>query len=379
MSSQSSSQDYYQTLGVARDADADTIKKAYRKLAMQFHPDRNPGDKSAEDKFKEAAEAYDVLSNSEKRSQYDRFGHAAYKQSGGRGFQGGFDSAEDIFSSFGDIFGDLFGGGGMGGQKRSNRSRTEPRKGADLRYLCEISLKDIITGLEKEIEFETEENCKDCNGYGAEKGSQVETCSMCGGQGQVVTRQGFFSMQTACPQCRGEGKIIKKPCRTCKGSGRTEKSKRIQVTIPAGVDTGTRLRIAGEGEGGYRGGPAGDLYVEIRVKDEEKYERHGSDLHTILKVPYVQMLLGGMLNVSTLTTEEKLEIPKASQPGAQVKLAGHGFPSLRTQRRGDMYFHLEAEYPKKISAEEEKFLKEIAKLYKLDESDSKSGFFGKKK
>lgn len=374
----SSQQDYYQTLGVARDADADTIKKAYRKLAMQYHPDRNPGDKAAEDKFKEAAEAYDVLSNSEKRSQYDRFGHAAFKQSGGRGFQGGFDSAEDIFSSFGDIFGDLFGGG-MGGQKRSSRSRTEPRKGADLRYLCEISLKDIITGLEKEIEFETEENCKDCNGSGAEKGSHVETCSMCGGQGQVVTRQGFFSMQTACPQCRGEGQTIKKPCRTCKGAGRTEKSKRIQVTIPAGVDTGTRLRIAGEGEGGYRGGPAGDLYVEIRVKDDEKYERHGSDLHTMLKVSYVQMLLGGTIQVSTLTSDEKLEIPKASQPGSQVKLAGHGFPSLRSQRRGDMFFHLEAEYPKKISGEEEKLLKEIAKLYKLDEADPKSGFFGKKK
>lgn len=374
----SNQQDYYQTLGVARDADADTIKKAYRKLAMQFHPDRNPGDKTAEDKFKEAAEAYDVLSNAEKRSQYDRFGHAAFKQSGGRGFHGGFESAEDIFSSFGDIFGDLFGGG-MGGQKRSSRSRTEARKGADLRYLCEVSLKDIITGLEKEIEFETEENCKDCNGSGAEKGSTVETCSMCGGHGQVVTRQGFFSMQTACPQCRGEGKIIKKPCRTCKGSGRTEKSKRIQVTIPAGVDTGTRLRIAGEGEGGYRGGPAGDLYVEIRIKSDEKYERHGSDLHTMLKVPYVQMLLGGMINVSTLTSEEKLEIPKASQPGTQVKLPGHGFPSLRNQRRGDMYFHLEAEYPKKISDEEEKLLKEIARLYKLDEAESKSGFFGKKK
>jgi molecular chaperone DnaJ len=375
----SSNQDYYQTLGVARDADADTIKKAYRKLAMQFHPDRNPGDKEAEDKFKECAEAYDVLGNAEKRSQYDRFGHAAFKQSGGRGFQGGFENVDDIFSSFGDIFGDFFGMGGGGGQKRNRRSRTEPRKGADLRYLCEISLKDVITGLEKEVEFETEENCKDCNGAGAEKGSQVETCSMCGGQGQVVTRQGFFSMQTACPQCRGEGQIIKKPCRTCKGSGRTEKSKRIQVTIPPGVDTGTRLRITGEGEGGYRGGPSGDLYVEIRVKDEEKYERNGSDLHTILKVPYVQMLLGGPLTVKTLTGEEKIEIPKASHPGSQVKLAGHGFPSLRNERRGDMFFHIEAEYPKKVSGDEEKLLKEIAKLYKLDDSEGKSGLFGKKK
>lgn len=370
----SSSQDYYQTLGVARDADADTIKKAYRKLAMQFHPDRNPGNKEAEEKFKECAEAYDVLSNSEKRSQYDRFGHAAFKQGAGRGFQGGFENVDDVFASFGDIFEDFFG---MGSQKRSRRSKTEPRKGADLRYLCEISLKEIITGIEKEVEFETDESCKDCSGTGAEKGSSVETCSMCGGQGQVISRQGFFSMQTACPQCRGEGQIVKKPCRTCKGAGRTTKTKRIQVTIPAGVDNGTRLRISGEGEGGHRGGSPGDLYVEVRVKEDSKYERNGSDLHTILKVPYVHLLLGGEVPVSTLTSEETIEIPKASHPGAQVKLAGHGFPSLRAQRRGDMFFHLEADYPKKISSEEEKLLKEIAKLYKND--DSKSGFFSRKK
>lgn len=372
----SSSQDYYQILGVTRESDADTIKKAYRKLAMQFHPDRNPGDKEAEDKFKECAEAYDVLSNPEKRSQYDRFGHAAFKQNGGRGFGGGFQNADDVFASFGDIFEDFFG---MGSQKRSKKSKTEARKGADLRYLCEVSLKEIITGIEKEVEFETDENCKDCNGSGAEKGSAVETCSMCGGQGQVVTRQGFFSMQTACPQCRGEGQIIKKPCRSCKGSGRTSKSKKIQVTIPAGVDTGTRLRITGEGEGGYRGGSPGDLYVEVRVKEDSKYERHGSDLHTILKVPYVRLLLGGEVSVDTLTSEETIEIPKASQPGAQVRLSGQGFPSLRTQRRGDMFFHLEAEYPKKISTEEEKLLKEIAKLYKSEDGDSKSSFFGRKK
>lgn len=372
----SSNQDYYQTLGVVRDADGDTIKKAYRKLAMQFHPDRNPGNKDAEEKFKECAEAYDVLSNSEKRSLYDRVGHAAFKQRSGRGFHGGFENVDDVFSSFGDIFEDFFG---MGTQKRSRQSRTEPRKGADLRYLCEVSLKDLITGIEKEVEFETDENCKDCNGSGAEKGSSVETCSMCGGQGQVVSRQGFFSMQTACPQCRGQGQTIKKPCRSCKGSGRTSKSKRIQVTIPAGVDTGTRLRVAGEGEGGYKGGPAGDLYVEVRIKDDARYERHGSDIHTILKVPYVRLLLGGAVKVETLTAEETIEIPKASQPGAQVRLSGHGFPSLRTQRRGDMFFHLEAEYPKKISSEEEQLLKEIAKIYKLEDSDSKAGFFGRKK
>ncbi|NUM58338.1 MAG: molecular chaperone DnaJ [Bdellovibrionaceae bacterium] len=374
----STNRDYYEILGVAKDADADSIKKSYRKLAMQFHPDRNPNNKEAEDKFKEAAEAYDVLSNPEKRAQYDRFGHSAFKQTGGRGFNQGFDNVEDIFSNFGDIFGDIFGMGGTG-SSRSRRSRNEPRKGSDLRYLTEISLKEVITGVEREIEFETDESCKDCHGSGAEKGSHAETCSMCGGSGQVVTRQGFFTMQTTCPQCRGEGTIIKKPCRTCRGSGRTAKAKKIQVTIPAGVDTGTRLRISGEGEGGHKGGPAGDLFVEVRVKEQENYERHGNDLHTILKVPYVLLLLGGEIEVNTLTSSEKIEIPKASHPGVQVKLKEHGFPAVRSQRRGDMFFHLEAEYPKKISSEEEKHLKEIAKLYHLDTQDSKGGFFGRKK
>lgn len=373
----STNRDYYEILGVSKDADADTIKKAYRKMAMQFHPDRNPDNKEAEDKFKEAAEAYDVLGNAEKKAQYDRFGHAAFKQSGGRGSHAGFENMEDIFANFGDIFGDIFGMGGGG--TRSRRSRNEPRKGSDLRYLAEISLKEVITGLEKEIEFETDESCKECHGSGAEKGTHAETCAMCGGSGQVVSRQGFFTMQTTCPQCRGQGQTIKKPCRTCKGSGRTAKAKKIQVTIPAGVDNGTRLRITGEGEGGYKGGPAGDLYVEVRVKEQENYERHGNDLHTILKVPYVLLLLGGEIEVPTLTSKETIEIPKASQPGNQVRLKEQGFPSIRSQRRGDMFFHLEAEYPKKLSHEEEKLLKEIAKLYKTDDADSKGGFFSRKK
>ncbi|MCB0368939.1 MAG: molecular chaperone DnaJ [Bdellovibrionales bacterium] len=374
----STDRDYYEILGVSKDSDPETIKKAYRKLAMQFHPDRNPDNKEAEEKFKEAAEAYDVLGNTEKRSQYDRFGHAAFKQTGGRGFGQGFENVDDIFSSFGDIFGDIFG---MGGGGRTRRSKNEPRKGADLRYIAEISLKEVITGLEREIEFETDESCKDCQGSGAEKGSQAETCSMCGGAGQVVTRQGFFTMQTTCPQCRGEGQTIKKPCRSCKGTGRTSKAKKIQVTIPAGVDNGTRLRISGEGEGGFKGGPAGDLYVEVRVKEQENFERHGNDLHTILKVPYVLLLLGGDIEVSTLTSKEKIQIPKASQPGSQVRLREHGFPSIRSQRRGDMFFHLEAEYPKKISSEEESLLKEIAKLYHLnsESSETKGGFFHRKK
>ena len=255
----SNPRDFYEVLGVPRQADQDTIKKAYRKMAMQFHPDKNPGNPEAEEKFKEAAAAYEVLSDEDKRARYDRFGHQAFQ--GGAG-GGGFQNAEDIFSSFGDIFGDFFGGGSSG----KSRNRNEPRKGADLRYLTEISLKEVLNGLEKEIEFETEEGCKTCKGTGADKNSEVVNCSTCGGTGQVLSRQGFFTMATTCPQCRGAGKSIKNPCKPCRGEGRISVKRKIHINIPPGVDTGTRLRVTGEGEGGARGGPAGDLFVEIRVK-----------------------------------------------------------------------------------------------------------------
>ena len=247
---------------VSKDADTDALKKAYRKLAMQFHPDRNPGDKEAEEKFKEAAEAYDVLSNSEKRAQYDRFGHQAFTQ-GGRGGAGhGFQDMDDIFSAFGDVFGDMFGMAGRG--RSSSRNSNQPRRGSDLRYITEISLKNVIEGSEKEIEFDTEDNCKPCNGSGAEKGKDLVTCKTCGGAGQVRVSQGFFQMATTCPHCHGQGSIIKDPCKSCKGQGRLKQHRKIKLTIPAGVDTGTRLRVTGEGEGGFRGGPAGDLYYKFR-------------------------------------------------------------------------------------------------------------------
>src|ERR1700692_242345 len=239
-----SQRDFYEILGVARDADQDTIKKAYRTLAMQFHPDKNPGNSEAEDKFKECASAYEVLSDTNKRAQYDRFGHAAFAN-GGRG-GGGFSSAEDIFSNFGDIFGDLFGGGG-GGQ-RSRRSRNDPRRGADLRYLTEITLKDVLQGLEKDIEFDTDEACGECKGTGAEKGSSPVVCPTCAGSGQVVRSQGFFQVASTCPTCRGEGSMIKNPCRVCKGKGRVAEHRKIRINVPPGVDTGTRLRVTNEGE-----------------------------------------------------------------------------------------------------------------------------------
>ncbi|MNK07397.1 Chaperone protein DnaJ [compost metagenome] len=366
-----SRRDYYEILGIARDAEQDVIKKAYRKLAIQFHPDKNPGNKEAEEKFKEAAGAYEILSDPQKRAQYDRFGHDAFRGGGG----GGFHDAEDIFSHFGDIFGDLFGGGG---QQQRRRSRNEPRRGADLRYVTEISLKEVISGIEREIEFDTEENCKECKGTGAEKGSQPITCPTCHGSGQVVRSQGFFAMASTCPTCHGQGTTVKDPCKPCKGKGRVASHRKIRLNIPAGVDTGTRLRVATEGEGGYMGGPAGDLYVEIRVKPHPHFERRGEDLFAELSVPYVQMLLGAEIEVPTVTGKEKLELPKGTHPGAAVKLQGQGLPSLRGSRRGDIYFQVNVQFPEKLNKDEEKLLREIAKSRNLDVA-GESGLFGRKK
>lgn len=369
-----SQRDFYEILGVARDADQDTIKKAYRKLAMQLHPDKNPGNTEAEEKFKEAASAYEILSDTQKRAQYDRFGHAAF--SGGMGGRGGFTNAEDIFANFGDIFGDFFGGGG---QQRSRRSRHEPRRGADLRYLTEISLKDVLQGLEKDIEFDTDESCGECHGSGAEKGSSPVTCPTCGGSGQVVRSQGFFSVASTCPTCRGEGSMIKNPCKACKGKGRLPEHRKIRVNIPPGVDTGTRLRVTGEGEGGFNGGPAGDLYVEIRVKDHPHFERDGDHLHTQIPVSYLQILLGAELGIETLDGEQTLEVPKGTPPEKVLKLAGQGLPSLRGNRRGDLYCALKVTFPEKISKEEEKLLREVAKMKNIEVKGEGGSFFSKKK
>lgn len=372
----SSKRDYYEILGVEKSADADVIKKAYRKLAMQYHPDRNPGDKVAEDKFKEAAEAYEVLSSSDKRAQYDRFGHQAF-QGGQGGFGGaGFNDMNDVFSQFGDIFGDIFGAGGGGfSQQRRGRSRNSVRKGSDLRFVTEISLADVIKGKEQQIEFDTESNCGDCNGSGAAKGSSATSCRVCGGSGQVVRQQGFFAMSTTCHHCKGAGEVIDNPCKSCDGNGRVEVKRKIKVTIPAGVDNGTRLRVANEGEGGFRGGPNGDLYVEIRVADHEIFEREGDHLFAELDVPYVQFLLGGELKTDALDGEVEVEIPRGAKPGERLKVVGRGLPSLRGSRRGDLYYSLNVEFPKKLSEDEESLIRQIAELNKTKVSAKKKGFF----
>lgn len=377
----SEKRDYYEVLGVTKSADAETIKKAYRKLAMQYHPDRNPGDKAAEDKFKEAAEAYEVLSQPEKKAKYDQFGHQAFGQGmGGGGFGGGFHDMNDIFSQFGDIFGDIFGqssGGGFG--RQSGRSKNSPRRGSDLRYITEIELEDVLKESEKQIEFETEDQCSTCSGTGAAEGSAPVTCKTCRGAGQVVRQQGFFSMATTCPTCRGTGESIEKPCKPCQGHGRVSVKRKIKVTIPAGVDNGTRLRVSGEGEGGYKGGPKGDLFVEIRVADHEVFEREGDHLFAELDVPYIQFLLGGDLTVQALDGEIEVEIPRGAKPGERIKVSGRGIPSLRGSRRGDLYYTIQPEFPEKLAEEEESLLRQIAETKKTKVHSGKSGFFGRKK
>lgn len=360
--------DPYKILGVAKDADQDEIKKSYRKLAMKYHPDRNPGDKEAEDKFKEAAHAYEILGDPEKRARFDRFGHAGLGGPGGGGQ--GFQNMEDIFSSFSDIFGDFFGGGA-----RQRENRNGPRKGADLRYISDVSFLEVLEGAEKDITFETEENCKTCNGSGAAKGSSPETCPTCGGSGQVVRSQGFFSMATTCPGCGGAGQIIRNPCKTCHGQGRTSVRRNIRVTIPPGVDSGTRLRVSGEGEGGHKGGPAGDLYVEIRVRESKNFVRRGPDLFSIVKISYLQAILGGEVDVPTVKGTATLTIPRGTQVGDSLRIQGAGFPALKTDRKGDLYCQIEVEFPKKISKEEENHLREVAKI-RGDKVASGRGIFG---
>lgn len=370
----STPRDFYEVLGVAKNADADTIKKAYRKLAMEFHPDRNPGNHEAEAKFRECAEAYDILSTPEKRAQYDRYGHAAFRQGGGAGFS----DAEDIFSHFGDIFGDIFGGGGRRG---GGNRRTGPRKGSDLRYLTEITLKEVIEGSEKEIEFDTDEDCGVCKGSGAEKGSSPKTCPTCGGSGQLLRNQGFFSVGVTCNGCQGRGQVIEKPCKPCHGQGRVKEHRKIKVSVPAGVDTGTRLRVSGEGEGGYQGGPMGDLYVELAVRDDERFDREDNDLFTEIQLDYLQLVLGAEVMVETVNDEKKVSIPKGTKIGDQVKIAGEGVPSLRGGRRGDLYCRVSVEIPQKLSAAEEKLLRELAEMRQVDVGQGRglSGIFNKKK
>ncbi|MBN1380366.1 MAG: molecular chaperone DnaJ [Deltaproteobacteria bacterium] len=345
--------DYYTVLGVERDASLEEIKKCYRKLAMQYHPDRNPGNKEAEEKFKEAAEAYEVLCDSEKRQIYDRFGHEGLNGMGFRGFSG----VDDIFSSFSDIFGDIFGFGGG-----RSRSRTAARPGADLRYDLEISFMEAAFGTTKDVDIQKYETCQECNGTGALPGTAPETCPRCRGRGQVTQTSGFFSISSTCPQCRGEGRIITDPCRTCRGTGRSLMKKTVSIKIPAGVEPGSRLRLRGEGEQGDFGGPWGDLYVFLDVKPHEFFQRSQDDVVCRMSISLAQAALGARIDVPTLEGTEKLKIPKGTQPGKLFRLKGKGIPHLRGYGRGDQIIETTVVVPTDLNRKQEALLKEFAKL-----------------
>lgn len=365
-------QDYYELLGVARDANQETIKKAFRKLALQYHPDKNPGNKEAEEKFKAIATAYEILSDPQKRSQYDQFGHAGVN--GGQGFRG-FGDMEDIFSHFSDIFGDFFSGGARSG---SQRKRHGPKRGSHLRYVCEVTLSEVIHGAEKEIQFSSEEGCKECHGSGSSKGSAPEICRTCGGSGQVIKSQGFFSVATTCHACGGEGQRIKDPCPKCRGRGRVAIQRKLKVTIPPGVNTGVQLRISGEGESGYLGGPSGDLFVEIYVKEDPRFRRDENHLVGRVRITYLQALLGAEIEVDTIGGKERLSIPQGTQPNALITLKGKGIPLLRGRGRGDLIYHIEVEIPTRLNKEEEGLLRKIAELRGESVVSERSGFFGRK-
>ncbi len=344
--------DYYEILGVDRNADADAIKASYRKLALKYHPDRNPGDKEAEENFKEAAEAYEVLRNSQKRNIYDQYGHQGLQGTGFTGFRG----FEDIFSSFGDIFEEFFGFGG------GRRSRTAARRGADLRYDLTISFMDAAFGTDTEIEVEKLQNCPTCQATGCEPGTYPEECRQCGGTGQISRTQGFFSIRTSCPHCRGEGRSITHPCPDCRGTGQVERVEKVSVKIPPGVDTGTRLRLASEGESGTLGGPPGDLYVFVNVKPHDFFKRNNNDIICQVPISFIQAALGADIDVPTLTGEKKLHIRKGTQPGEVFRFKGEGIPHLRGYGRGDQIMQVLVKTPTGLTKKQEGLLKEFAKL-----------------
>ncbi|WP_455198246.1 molecular chaperone DnaJ [Kaarinaea lacus] len=349
-----SKRDYYEVLGVERNVSEADLKKAFKRLAMKHHPDRNPDDKQAEEKFKEAKEAFDVLSDAQKRAAYDQFGHAGVDpgMGGGGGFHGGGASFSDVF---GDIFGDVFGGGGPGrGGQRAHR-------GADLRYNLELSLEDAVKGTTVKIRVPTLVTCATCGGSGAKKGSSPDTCTTCGGAGQVRMQQGFFSLQQTCPQCRGTGQIIKDPCGTCHGEGKTQETKTLSVKVPPGVDNGDRIRLSGEGEAGDRGAPAGDLYVQISVKEHPLFHREDNNLYSEVPISFVTAALGGTLEVPTLDGRVNLKIPPETQSGKLFKLRGKGVKSVRGGPVGDLLCRVIVETPVNLNSRQKELLQEFEK------------------
>lgn len=363
-------EDYYKLLGVGKEASLQDIKKAYRQLAMKYHPDRNPGDKAAEEKFKQIAEAYEVLGDEKKRAAYDRFGHGAFQAggvgagggAGGGGFHDPFEVFKEVFGGNGGIFEQFFGGragGGFGGM--GDFGSGGAHRGADLRYDMEITLEEAATGIEKEIEYRHGKVCDRCNGEGAEPGTKKVKCKTCGGVGQVVSTRGFFSVRQTCPTCHGQGRSFEKPCTKCEGEGRVMGASKMKVKIPPGVDTGSQLRSVGHGEAGVQGGEAGDLYVVIHVKDHEFFDRDGSSLYCVMPIKFTLAALGGSIEVPTLSGKASLKIPEGTQTGTVFRLRGHGMPQLRHRgEKGDQLVKVEVIVPKKLTSEQRRILEEFA-------------------
>ncbi len=361
--------DYYEVLGVDRSSGPDDIKKAYRQLALKYHPDRNKGDKDAEEKFKEAAEAYEILKDPEKREFYNRFGHAGLQQ---RGFEG-FASFQDIFDSFGDIFSEVFGFGG-GGQGRSRI-----RRGADLRYDLTIDFMDAAFGKEKEIELSRHDICEECAGRGTKGGAPPDVCPTCRGRGQVTRSQGFFSIATTCPTCQGSGRVITDPCKKCRGVGRVLRTKNLSVKIPGGVETGSVLRLNGEGEQGDPGAPPGDLYIHIQVRPHEIFHREGDDVIIGVPITYTKAVLGGQIEIQTLEGPDVLNVPAGTQSGQEFRLSGKGVPRLRGRGKGELIVVVYIRTPTKVAKDEEELLRRLAEIEGVDVTPQKKGFFSRKK
>jgi molecular chaperone DnaJ len=366
--------DYYETLGVSKTANDTDLKSAFRRLAKEHHPDRNPGDRVAEQKFKELAEAYEVLKDPQRRAAYDRFGHAAF-EGGGQGGGPGF--GPDFASSMSDIFDDLFGEF-MGGRRGGGRGRNGRERGADLRYNMEISLEEAYVGKTAQIRVPTSVQCETCTGTGAKPGTSPSTCAMCGGAGKVRASQGFFTIERTCPSCMGRGEMITAPCSGCSGSGRVTKERTLSVNIPAGVEDGTRIRLAGEGEAGLRGGPAGDLYIFLSVAPHEFFQRDGANIFCRVPIRMTTAALGGSIDVPTVEGgKTRLKVPEGCETGKQFRIKGKGMPVLRSNAFGDMYIQVDVETPKNLTARQRQLLEEFEKGSSKDNNPESAGFFAK--
>jgi molecular chaperone DnaJ len=365
--------DYYEVLGVARDAGEQALKSAYRKLAMQYHPDRNPGDREAEERFKEAAEAYAVLSDPQKRASYDRFGHDGLQ--GAAAGAGGFNP--DAFADFGDILGDLFGFGDIFGG--GGRRRTRVERGEDLRFDLEINLEDAIRGMTADIQVPRMEACSQCGGAGAEKEDGLVTCSVCRGRGEVFYQQGFLSVRRTCGQCNGRGQVIRRPCSQCRGQGYQRVNRKLKVTIPPGVADGNRLRLQSEGQPGPNGGPPGDLYVVIKVKEHPIFERHDDDLHCVLPINIAQAALGVEVPLLTFDGLQTVKIPEGTQPGTRIRLRGLGVPHLQSHGRGDLYVTVEVRIPDHLTRDQKKLFEQLRETLPEENEPKEKGLFEKVK